>query len=189
MTESMTDQVHGFVALCGSDRTVELRENAELRYQLETVKRRRKLKRQDPVDDGGARAGRPLSVERKIARNCALSGTPYVIGLYIAKGIAEEFSAAPEYRKLKYAFDREYRTHRVNPPAAPTGWSNYSLGSLDAAGWPTGWEQGWRPDLICWICGGLVEDVYRRALMNGEYGVEWYPAHSKCGEEAAKQLD
>ena len=62
---------HGFVALCGSDRTVELRENAELRYQLETVKRRRKLKLQDPVDDGGARAGRPLSVERKIARNCA----------------------------------------------------------------------------------------------------------------------
>jgi len=43
--------------------------------------------------------------------------------------------------------------------------------------------------LICWICGGLVEDVYRRALMNGEYGVEWYPVHSKCGEEAAKQLD
>ena len=45
----MTDQVHDFVALCGSDRTVELRENAELRYQLETVKRRRKLKRQEPV--------------------------------------------------------------------------------------------------------------------------------------------
>ena len=180
---------HGFVALCGSDRTVELRENAELRYQLETVKRRRKLKRQDPVDDGGARAGRPLSVERKIARNCALSGTPYVIGLYIAKGIAEEFSAAPDYRKLKYAFDREYRAHRVNPPAAPPGWSSYSLGGLDGAGWPTGWEQGWKPDLICWICGGLVDDVYRRALMNGEYGVQWYPVHSKCGEEAAKRLD
>jgi len=180
---------HGFVALCDRNRAIEQQENAELRYQLDTLRRRRKLKRQDPVDEGGARAGRPLSVERKIARNCALSGTPYVVGLYIAKGIVEGLSATPDYKKLKHAFDREYRGHRVVPPAAPPRWSSYSLGGLDGAGWPTGWEQGWKSDLICWICGGLVEDVYRRALMNGEYGVEWYPVHSKCGEEAAKQLD
>ena len=110
---------HGFVALCDRNRAVEQQEHAELRYQLDTVRRRRKLKRQDPMDDGGSRAGRPLSVDRKIARKCALSETPYVIGLYIAKGIAEGLSATPDYRKLKHAFDREYREHRGVPPAAP----------------------------------------------------------------------
>jgi len=179
---------HGFTVLCSQLRTVEEQHYAELRAQLHTRKHQKKLTRQYAVDKGGGRAGRPLSVERKVARGYALEGRPYVIALYIAKGIAEHFSATPEYRRLKVAFDNEYKEHGVNPPAAPPKWSRYSLHDVDRAGWPTGWESGWRPDLICWICGGLVEDVYRRALMNGKYGIEWYPVHSKCGEEMAKQL-
>ncbi len=179
---------HGYAVNCDRLLTGQQQEKAELKSQLHALKRRRKLERQYPVDDGGGRAGRPLSVERKVARGFALGGSPYVIALYIAKGIAEHFSPAPDYRRLKLAFDREYKEHGVDPPAAPRRWSRYSLDDVDRAGWPTGWEKGWSPRLICWICGGLVGDVCRRALMNRKFGIEWYTVHSYCGEEMAKQL-
>ena len=179
---------HGYEIHCVHDRTVELQENAELRFQLRTLKRQKTLKKQREVDHRRVgRAGRPLSIERKIARKSALDGSPYVIALYVAKGIAEHFSSTPEYKKLKRAFDLEYREHGVDPPAAPPRWSRYSLHDVEQAGWPVGWEEKWRPPLVCWICGDLVTDVYRRALMNGKLGIEWYPVHPKCGEELAEQ--
>ena len=107
----------------------------------------------------------------------------------ILQGIAESVSLSPSARRLKVAFDREYRTHGVNPPAAPPGWSGYSLHEVHNAGWPDGWEKRWMPNVICEICGDLVKDEYQRALMEGHFGVEWYPVHPDCGEEMAKQMD
>jgi hypothetical protein len=178
-------QRHGFTVLDGPFRITEQEHFAKIQFELDIIKRRRNLKRQKSVGDSGGRAGRPLSLERTTARKYALAGTPYVMALTIAKGLAEQFSATPDYRKLKQAFDREYRQHGVNPPAAPLGWSRYSLEDTDQAGWPPGWESRWGPDLICWICGSKITGEYRRALMNGKYGIEWYPVHSECGEKAA----
>ena len=93
-----------------------------------------------------------------------------------------------EAKKLKVAFDREYRKHGVEPPAAPTGWWRYDLGNVDGAGWPDGWMEEWRPDVTCAICSKSVEGAIQLVLMGGEYGIERYPVHTECGEEPAKHM-
>jgi len=174
-------QKNGLTVLCSQLRTVEEHHLAQLNAEVKTLKHQRKRKRGFVVGVGVGRAGRPLSAERKIARAYALEGRPYVDSLYIAKMLSEAFPP-PNYKKLKRGFDLEYREHGVEPPPAPTGWARYSLGDVGKAGWPSGWEDRWRPELKCWLCGRLIEDDYQRASMNGKYGFEMYPVHPACGE-------
>ena len=180
-------QQHGLTVLCSQLRTVEAHEIAQLRADVKTLRRRNKLQQGYVVGEVGGRGGRPLSAERKIARAYALEGRPYVDSLYIAKMLLEAFPP-PNYKKLKRGFDLEYTEHGVDPPTAPTGWARYSLGDVGKAGWPVGWQDGWRPELKCWLCECLIEDKYQRASMNGKYGFQMYPVHPTCGEEqVAKQ--
>ena len=118
-----------------------------------------------------------------------MEGTPFVMALYMAKKIAEDFNemTSTGAKKLKRAFDIEYRRRGVEPPAGPPGWWRYSLSEIELAGWPEDWESRWIPDIICELCQQVVTGVYRRALMKGHVGIEWYPIHSGCAEEMASE--
>ena len=140
---------HDLVATCGRFQAVQLIEHARITEQARVGQRRRKRARGYRADGSKpGLPGRPLSLERQIARTSAVCGTPYVLALYVAKSTLEAAKSTMERqtsidresaRKLKVAFDREYREQGVEPPDAPTHWWRYQIGDLEGSGWPDGW--------------------------------------------------
>ena len=180
---------HRYIPLCSDYLTDKMKEDAIIQDQLHVLMRRSRLTRGHEVDDIQGHPGRPLSLERKVARTYALGGTPFVLALYIAKELTEQFEEITYNgaKKLKRAFDLEYRQKGVEPPVGPQKWWHYSLANIDQAGWPEDWEHRWKPEIICELCGIAITEVYRKALMKGHVGIEWYPIHQKCAEGLGRE--